>query len=690
MATESESAVYKRGLELAEAGQHEQALECMNEHLKANPKDGEAHNDAGAILYCLRRVEEAIGHFEKARALDGDSAEICWNLAEAYLDGGYPVFATQLFDGMEQMGILTADLINRTANVFLEQGYYGNATETLLRSLEFSGDQEILKPMIEVVRTKRPKVAFFARPGSQSIEPIFDFVKQRFMAELHIAESFDQIRPLMEWCDIAWFEGCSESVVDASWNPKSCEMIVRLDADDVYGPAVQQVKWDNISALIVPANPFVREALIDKIEDIEKRTRVVTIELGVDIENIKFDSRHRGKRIACVGDLSAKSNPMFLLQCMQKLHYIDEDYRLYFAGGFEDKSAEQYVKYMVEVLKLSSVVFFDGEVKNTSKWLRDKHYIVSSGIGQGGLLGVLEGMACGLKPVVHNFPGADEILSAEFLFDLAEDFCRQILSEEYEPASYRAIIDCKHSRKSRMKELNEVFVRIEKDMAEQERVLQKQQPQLSGFGAVGNDVNKWQEPDLSKVTPGRLLSTDAFAGTNSAQWQEPVGSSVGRELEPVSSQVAPLPEQLHAAAIPIVPIKPGRLNITIKPPASAEGEKVGSGFGSSGSMNQMPPAPAPRSVAGGIGSINEVAAEAVQVSRALARAADENGTLPTQAGWDTAGAGGADLSQMGYGSLEACVKNNKLGQMASEFSDNAGRVENQLKRVKVNQAPFVS
>ena len=220
-------------------------------------------------------------------------------------------------------------------------------------------------------------------------------------------------------------------------------------------------------------------------------------------------------------------------------------------------------------------------------------------------------------------------------------------------------------------------------------MLQKQQPQLSNFDAVGDNANQWREPDQSKVTPGRLLSTDAFAGTNGAQWQEPVGISAGRELEPVSRQVSP-PEQLPAAAIPIVPIKPSRLNITIEQPASAQGEKVGSGFGGSGSLNQVPPVPSPRSVAGGIGSINEVAAEAVRVSRALARAADENGTLPTQAGWDPAGAGGVDLNQMGYGSLEACVKNNKLDQMASEFSDNAGRAESQLKRVKINQVPFVS
>jgi len=577
---------------------------------------------------------------------------------------------------MERLEILNADLINRTANAFLLQEYYGSAVEMLLRSLEMAPGQEILQPMIEVIRSKRPKLAFFCGGKRESVERVFDFVKHRFMAELHVAESFEQIRPLMEWCDIAWFEGCGELAVEASWQPKTCEMIVRLTSDDVYDTWPEQVKWENVNTLIATGNSFSREALVDKVSDIEKRTRVVTIERGVDVEPSMFDFKQRGKRIAFVGDLSAKSNPMFLLQCMQKLHYLDADYRLYFAGEFEDKSVEQYVKYMVEVLGLSSVVFFDGKVKNIRTWLRDKHYIVATGIGQGGVVSVLEGMACGLKPVMHNFPGAGQILPAEFLFDLAEDFCRQILSEKYEPGSYRAIVDRSHSRKSRMKEINEVLVRIEKDIAEQKRVLQRQQPQLSGFGTVGDDANQWREPEYSGVASGRT-GADLFPRNDDSQWQEP------------------------AKAIPIEPIKPDRLDIRIDTPALATQENAGlagAPWDGSASLNQKPPiAPSP-SFVGGIGSISEVAAEAVRASRALAQAANQSGTLPTQPGWDTAGAGPANLSQtrrdavspqlMGYGSLEACVKDNKTARVASEFSEDDRRMNNSVKRVKVNQVPI--
>ena len=58
---------YEKGLELAEAGRHWQALEYMQEHLRRTPNDAEVLNDTGAILHCLGRSDEAIDHFVNSR-----------------------------------------------------------------------------------------------------------------------------------------------------------------------------------------------------------------------------------------------------------------------------------------------------------------------------------------------------------------------------------------------------------------------------------------------------------------------------------------------------------------------------------------------------------------------------------------------------------------------------------------------
>ncbi len=151
---------YQKALELAEIGRHEEALGYIQEYLSSSPNDAEALNDVGAILHCLDRSDEAVKCLVKARNLQPDSAEIIWNLSETYLAVGKATEAMELFDDMDRMGILNADVLNRTAEVLLNEGNLVDALEILHRSLELSPDQEILQPMIEVIRHRMAENSF--------------------------------------------------------------------------------------------------------------------------------------------------------------------------------------------------------------------------------------------------------------------------------------------------------------------------------------------------------------------------------------------------------------------------------------------------------------------------------------------------------------------------------------------------
>jgi Flp pilus assembly protein TadD len=154
MATTTNSEQHQKAVDLAEEGKYEQALACINERLQTTPDDVEALNDAGVILHCLGRSEEAIECLAKARTLEADSAEIAWNLVETYLAEGRASEAVPLFEQMEQMETLNADVLNRSANIFLNQENHADALRMLEWSLRLWPDQEILKPMIEVIRIK--------------------------------------------------------------------------------------------------------------------------------------------------------------------------------------------------------------------------------------------------------------------------------------------------------------------------------------------------------------------------------------------------------------------------------------------------------------------------------------------------------------------------------------------------------
>lgn len=455
---------HRKGLELAEAGKYPEALACIQEHLCNAPDDGQALNDAGAILYCLGRSDEAIEHFLKARNFQADSADILRNLVEAYLGVGRVKEVVQLFHDMERVGILNADVLNRTANAFLAQDNKAGAIEILQHSLEISPDQKILQPMIEVIRSKMPKVAFFCGSGkTRFLKEVAGFIKQRFEVRFFEGRAEEEMEEGMKWSDISWFEQCTNLAVTASKMPKICENIIRVDHYDAYKQWPQQVNWANIDVLVTVGNSTVSDTLEQKVPGLERQTSIVTIPKGVNLEKFPFINRHRGKNIAFLANLGMPKNPAFVLQCMQKLHYIDPEYRLFFGGGFEDEALEHYLKHMVEALDLRDVVFFDGGAEDVSCWLEDKHYIVSTSIIESRSTGLLEGMASGLKPVIHNFPGANQTFPPQFLFNISEEFCRQIVSGEYEPKRYRRFVEENYALENQLIKINDILRQLKSE-----------------------------------------------------------------------------------------------------------------------------------------------------------------------------------------------------------------------------------
>lgn len=478
---------YQKGVELASAGKYQEGLNCLREHLRIVPGDAQALNDVGAILHCLGQTDDAIDYLAKARKLKTDSAEIVWNLVEAYLAGERAVEAASLFDGMERMNILSIEVLNRTATMLLDQGRKGQAVEVLLRSRRLWPEQEVLGPMLDVIRNKRPKVAFFrAGTGEDGVlAEVCEFVQERFQTEFYAGGSMQgavgeatsprrhdtgvrkgpsEMGELVRWSDIAWFDGGGEMAVEASRLGGDSRIVISLRRSDLAGRWAKNVCWENVSILVQIGSSAVEEALIDQVPDIRNRTRLVVVPNGINLSRYTLRRRERGKHLACIGCLTMEANPAFLVQCMQKLHYIDPGYRLSFAGTFESPLLEQYIRHMVRTLDLADVITFEPSYGELNHWLSDKHYIVASGIGENQVEAVLAGMACGLKPIVHNFPGADKLFPQPYLFNIAEQFCEQVLTSDYEPQQYRRFVEQRYPIEGQLSRVNGILQQIETEI----------------------------------------------------------------------------------------------------------------------------------------------------------------------------------------------------------------------------------
>ena len=432
--------LHAQATELAQSGDLERALDLLRQLVHIEPDVAEHHNDLGAVLCSLRRLDEAWKSLERAVSLEPENAQTLWNLAEVCLDRGDYVGAQGVLDRLAAHNLLSPDLVNRTATAALDAGDRRAGLELVLRSLDMDSTQPGLSDMATVLNLGRLAV-FCENDDRKFLHDILDHLSRRFIVREYAGGGENEIFELLQWSDLAFFEWCGPIMMTASMMPKVTKIVCRLHRYEAFRPWPAKVNWSNVDALITLGNPYVIGALKAKAGDIEGKTRLVTIPNAVNLSAFAFKERERGKNLACLGYLNMRKNPMLLVQCFKDLLARDGGYRLFFAGNFQDEMLEQYMMHLVDQLGLADKVHFDGWCDNVDVWLEDKHFLVTASIGEGHPVGVMEGMARGLKPVLHHFPGAEQYYPTPYLWRTSEEFVRRVVDDPYRPAEYRAFVE---------------------------------------------------------------------------------------------------------------------------------------------------------------------------------------------------------------------------------------------------------
>ncbi|MBN1817608.1 MAG: glycosyltransferase [Sedimentisphaerales bacterium] len=447
---------YQHVLNLASQDRHDEAIVFMRRYLTQHPDDAEAWNDAGVILYRLGRYREAAVCLE--RSLDGvkDPFHAFLNLLETCLAAGEFVTLGLLTETMIQKKSMSIDFHQEVCRDLKKRGYSAAAMEVLLAGRR-NGIEDSLR-MYEELLSEQPKIALFCGgDGATFLQEIQHWLADRYPVQMFEGNTVEQVHRLMEWSDISWFEWATELAEIGSRISGVCRKIVRLHRYEAYLDWPCRIRWENIDALVTVGNPCVHEALLAQVPDLPHRTKWVTIPNGLNLAKIPFRERQSGKNLAFVGNMRMVKNPMLLLQCFTKLIQINPDYHLFWAGKVQDTVVEQYVRHMVDSLELKENVHYQGWQTDISSWLSDKHYIVCTSVIESQGMGVLEAMAMGLKPVVHNFPGAERTFGQEWLFDTPEQFCAQILVPQYESIRYRQFVEQRYSLQQQLGHIGKVL-----------------------------------------------------------------------------------------------------------------------------------------------------------------------------------------------------------------------------------------
>jgi len=247
--------------------------------------------------------------------------------------------------------------------------------------------------------------------------------------------------------DVRIFMWADKMAVDTLNQVKDNRNIVFVRRYEYFTGAIEMIPWDKVSKAV-----FVNDVFAESFEKRIGGIKPTVIYNGVDPDAWTFKERAHGKKIAVVGYVNLKKN---LPLAMQILAELPRDYEMHLAGAPQDGATVVYVNHLAETLGLN--VTFAGQVRSMDKWLEDKNYLLSTAISEGCPNNVIEAMAKGIKPVVHNWPGAEQIFGPLFaqpgnkeinpnlVFNTVDEACVALSPRsEYDSDSYRARVKDRH------------------------------------------------------------------------------------------------------------------------------------------------------------------------------------------------------------------------------------------------------
>ena len=253
--------------------------------------------------------------------------------------------------------------------------------------------------------------------GNSFLAPLLPALEQHYETRFITAGPGEDLAAAIAWSDIVWLEWCWDHAVWATRNaiPLGKPCIVRLhsiEALQTNYPA--QLDWSRVTQLITVAED-ITEVLLSGFPAIAGAVPIQVVPNGIDMAQFGPGNPDRF-RVAWVGHLEPKKNPMLLMQIAHRLYQRDPRYRFHVAGAFTDARTMRYLKQMQSALGLAGVMQFDGHVANMPGWYADKGVLLSTSMYESFGMNIGEAMAVGAFPVVHGFPGADRLWPADCVF----------------------------------------------------------------------------------------------------------------------------------------------------------------------------------------------------------------------------------------------------------------------------------
>ena len=268
---------------------------------------------------------------------------------------------------------------------------------------------------------------------------------------------------MVKWADTVWFETCDNNLAVATKGTinnetaetvglKNKNVIVRIIDIEAWSGLHKNIDWQYVKHVIFIAEHIKR--LVEKdIDFATYGTKVHLIPCGVNLDNFFYREKPNTKRIAWVAHRWHAKGIDLILQLALKLQRLDPEYKIYALGSQNIENwYQEYINYFMRYNDIENIEFIE-HVDDMNGWLDDKDYAICASKKEAFSYAIAEGMAKGLKPLIHNFYGANEIWPKEYIWNTIDE-CLDMIISPIKSIEYRNYIE-KYSTTNMLKKFDE-------------------------------------------------------------------------------------------------------------------------------------------------------------------------------------------------------------------------------------------
>lgn len=234
----------------------------------------------------------------------------------------------------------------------------------------------------------------------------------------------ERLSSLLNWCDIAYFEWCDESLQFGLTLRPDKFIVARLHRYELFTPLVTTMDWSSVDLLLFNTpGDAIPSKFRKRVDNLPRNMKSVPD--GIDLDQFKYVNRKWKPpyNIGMAGSIIPRKRVYTAIQMLYDLP--SDEYNLNIVGKLGDEEFE-HSHDLIDKLKLGDRVKILPHIKpdEMQNWYAQQHFILSNSTHEGNHNTIKEGMATGCIPLINCWDGANDVFPERYIFYTPANFVK--------------------------------------------------------------------------------------------------------------------------------------------------------------------------------------------------------------------------------------------------------------------------